>query len=106
MKKKLKIVLDSPLTDDLKKTKTTSDNSDIRKTLSYFHFFISAFGEKKSQCSELIVTFSLRRNGNFICENLIIQTFYPFYFDQNVFIVIFGNKSLLKVLLSESLQHV
>ena len=29
---------------------------------------------------KFIVTFFLKKNGNFICENLIIQTFYSFLF--------------------------
>ena len=48
-----------------------------------FHFLkmrISFSAFEKVQCSKLIVTFSLRRNGNFICENLRIQTFNPFLF--------------------------
>ena len=32
--------------------------------------------KKKLQCSKLRFTFFLRRNGNFICENLRIHTFY------------------------------
>ena len=70
----------------------------------------SAF-ENNSQCSKLIVTFSLRRNGNFICENLRIQTYYPpsiltkMYLQLYLILIDILHKKLLKVLLSESFQH-